>query len=73
MLENIKARIYAKPYDIYKEEVVKSGNEGYYLYNDTIYYGLRWLVFIVSGQNSWYQEEKFMKQFRTKQYKKEIS
>ena len=67
MLENIKARIYAKPYDIYKEQVVGSKNEGYYLYNNTIYYGLRWLVFIVSSQNSWYQEKKFMKEFRIRQ------
>lgn len=70
MLENIKARIYAKPYDIYKEQVVRSGNEGYYLYNDTIYYGLRWLVFIVSSQNSWYQAERFMREFRIRQNNK---
>jgi len=61
MLENIKARIYGKPFDIYKEEVVKVGNQGYYLYNGVIYFGCRWLIFIVSSQNRWYQERQFSK------------
>ena len=61
MIENIKARIYAKPFDVYKEEVVKSGNGEYYLYNGVIYYGCRWWVFFISSQNRWYQELKFSK------------
>ena len=61
MLESIKARFYGKPFDIHKEEIAGSGNDGYYLYNGVIYYGCRWFVFIVSSQNQWYQERQFSK------------
>jgi hypothetical protein len=52
MIENIKARIRAKRYDIYKEEIVKRGNNGYFIYNNKIYYGNRFLVFFYSNQNN---------------------
>jgi hypothetical protein len=51
MLEKLKARFLSKPYDVYNEKVVKSGSDGYYIYNRTIYYGNRWFVFIVSCMN----------------------
>lgn len=54
--ENIKARFKAKRYDIYKEQVVKKGNDGYFIYNDTIYYGNRFLVFFKSYQNDWFEK-----------------
>lgn len=47
---NIKARFFAKPFDIFKEEVVKFGNDGYYIYQGVIYYGNRFGIFNVSGQ-----------------------
>ena len=52
--KNIRARFKAKRFDIYKEKIVKSGNEGYFIYEDTIYYGNRWSVFFESDQTKWY-------------------
>lgn len=63
-IENIKARFKAKRYDIYKEEIVEKGNDGYFLYNDNIYYGNRFGVFFFSYQNAWYQERLFKKAFK---------
>jgi hypothetical protein len=56
MIENIKARVFCKPFDIYKEDITSNSN-GYYIYNGVIYYGCRFFVFIVSAQNSWYQQQ----------------
>jgi hypothetical protein len=50
-LENIKARFKAKRYDIWKEQVVERGNNGYFIYKGKIYYGNRFLVFFYSNQN----------------------
>jgi hypothetical protein len=56
-IENIKARIHSKPFDIYKEEIdpkrKKDGNSGYYIYGRTIYYGNPFLVFFKSRQKLW--------------------
>ena len=49
---NIKARLYAKRYDIHKEEIVKKGNDHYFIYNGIIYYGNRFFIFFYSNQNS---------------------
>lgn len=57
IIENIKARFKAKRYDIYKQQIVKKGNNGYFIYNDTIYYGNRFLVFFYSAQNGWYKQK----------------
>jgi hypothetical protein len=59
ILENIKARFKAKPYDIYKQKIVKKGNEGYFIYNNKIYFGNRFFVFFYSDQNSWFQNPIF--------------
>jgi hypothetical protein len=50
-IENIKARFLAKRYDIYKEQIIEKGNDGYFIYNDKIYYGNRFGVFIYSQLN----------------------
>ena len=63
ILENIKARIHAKRYDIYKEVIVRKGNDGYFLYNDTIYFGNRFGVFLYSQQNSWFKQKLSSKSF----------
>jgi len=55
--ENIKARFKAKRYDIYKEQIVEKGNDGYFIYNGKIYYGNRFFVFFYSNQNTWYQQK----------------
>lgn len=56
MIENIKARFKAKPYCIYRNEIVSEGNDGYFLYNNKLYYGNRFLVFFLSYQNTWFSE-----------------
>ena len=50
MIENIKARIYAKRYDVYAKQKV-SHHTGYYIYDKTIYVGNRSLVFMKSQYN----------------------
>lgn len=50
-VENIKARFLAKRYDIYKEQIVEKGNDGYFIYNDKIYYGNRFGFLIYSHLN----------------------
>jgi hypothetical protein len=50
MIENIKARLFAKRYNIWKEEIDSTHKEGYYIYNDVIYFGNRLGVFFISGQ-----------------------
>ena len=54
---NIKARIHAKRYDIYKEVVVAKGNNGYFIHNGVIYYGNRFVVFFYSNQNEEFAHE----------------
>jgi hypothetical protein len=54
MIENIKARFLAKKFNIYTEKIVDKGNGGYFLYNGKIYYGNRFLVFMLSHQNEWF-------------------
>lgn len=54
VMTNIKARLFSKPYDIYKEEIVKNSDKrktsnGYYIYNDELYYGNRFFVFFESA------------------------
>lgn len=51
-LENIKARFLASRYDIWQEQIVKKGNDGYFIYNGKIYYGNRFFIFIYSHVNS---------------------
>ena len=50
-LENIKARFLASRYDIYKEQIVEKGNDGYFIYNGKIYYGNRFGIFFYSHLN----------------------
>ena len=59
--ENIKARLNAERFDIYKEQVVENGNDGYFIYNGKIYYGDRLGVFFYSNQNTWYREKMLYK------------
>ena len=49
--EKIKARFLAKRYDIYKEQIVEKGNDGYFIYNSKIYYGNRFGIFFYSHLN----------------------
>jgi len=65
MIENIKARIYCKKYNIHtgqidanrKEDCILGVLSGYYIYNNVIYYGNRFIYFFVSAQNSWYKQK----------------
>lgn len=57
MIENIKARLFGKPFCVWTEKVVKKGNDNYYLYNGTIYYGNRLFVFFKSSANFWYNDQ----------------
>jgi len=50
MIENIKARIYAKNYNPYTKQIV-SYHTSYYIYKGIIYVGNRFLVFIKSQYN----------------------
>jgi len=61
LIENIKARIYAEPYNIYSEKIENNTIKinGYFIYNNTIYYGNRFLVFFYSAQNQWFKDKKF--------------
>jgi len=54
MIENIEARLFAKKFNIYTAKIVDKGNNGYFLYNGKIYYGNRFLSFMLSHQNDWY-------------------
>jgi len=56
MKEQIKARIHAEKYDIYKEEINRNRKadnffSGYFIYKGTIYYGHKLFVFFKSAQN----------------------
>ena len=55
ILINLKARIYAKRFNIWTEQIDKSNKEGYFIYDGVIYFGNRFLVFFVSNQNQWKQ------------------
>jgi hypothetical protein len=50
MIENIKARLFAKRFNIWKEEIDANDKEGYFIYNKQIYFGNRFFVFIKSNQ-----------------------
>lgn len=51
LLQNLLARIFGKKYDIWTEQVVDCGNDGYFLYDGKIYYGQRFGVFFSSCFN----------------------
>jgi len=50
MLEHLKARLFAKRFNIWTEEVDESNKEGYFIYNGNLYFGNRYLVFFRSYQ-----------------------
>lgn len=50
MTENIKARIFAKRYNIWQEKIDANDKDGYFIYNKKIYFGNRFFVFIKSNQ-----------------------
>lgn len=56
IIRNIKARLSAKPFNIYTEEIDYK-RDGYdWLAGDgKLYYGKRWFVFFESHQNSWWK------------------
>lgn len=63
MLENIRARFRCKKFNIWTEMEDRNRDRdsffgGDFIYNGTIYYGNPFLVFFVSSQNSWYQNNK---------------
>lgn len=51
VLINLKARIYAKRFNIWTKQIDKSNKEGYFIYDGIIYFGNRLGVFFVSSQN----------------------
>lgn len=58
MIENIKARFNCVRFNIWTNKVDENNKEGYYLYNNTIYYGHPLFVFFQFAQNSWYKANK---------------
>jgi hypothetical protein len=61
MLENIKARLFGKKYNIWTEKIDPNRRAdtllgGDFVYNGTIYYGNRYFVFFESHQNSWFRK-----------------
>lgn len=46
MIENIKARLFAKRFNILKEEIDANDKEGYFIYNKQIYFGNRFLYLL---------------------------
>ena len=56
---NIRARIKAKPYDIYRERLCSKENANGYWVDEGgyIYFGHRWGVFIFAAQNAWTKED----------------
>jgi hypothetical protein len=52
ILMNLKARIYAKRFNIWTEEIDELNKEGYFIYNGVIYFGNRLGVFFVSHQKT---------------------
>jgi hypothetical protein len=55
ILMNLKARIYAKRFNIWTEEIDESNKEGYFIYDGVIFFGHRLGVFFVSNQKLWKQ------------------
>jgi hypothetical protein len=50
MIENIKARLFAKRFNIWKEKIDVNDKEGYFIYNKQIYFGNRFFIFFKSYQ-----------------------
>jgi len=48
MIKYIKIRLFGKRYNVWKDEIDFTNKEGYYIYNNTIYYVTGFLVFFVS-------------------------
>ena len=53
VLINLKARIYAKRFNIWTEKIDIYDREEYYIYDGIIFFGNRLGVFFVSNQNEW--------------------
>ena len=53
ILINLKARIYAKRFNIWTEKIDIYDREKYYIYDGIIFFGNRLGVFFVSNQNEW--------------------
>lgn len=56
IIENIKARIYAVPYDISREEITNYPPTEDWYYNGKLYYGDKWGVFFLSNHNIWFEK-----------------
>jgi len=62
MIENLKARIKAKKYNIWTEEIDPKRKRDSFLSGDwyangKLYYGHPLLIFFVSAQNYWFQKK----------------
>lgn len=58
MIQNIKARLLAEPFDIWTQRIVKEKLNGqYYIYKNTVYYGNRLFIFFKSCVNDIYKIE----------------
>jgi len=63
MWENIKARMFAKKYNIWTEEIDPNRKSdififGDWIYKDTLYYGHPLFTFFESFHNRWYKYKK---------------
>jgi hypothetical protein len=52
MIKNIKIRLFGKRYNVWKDKIDSTNKEGYYIYNNTIYYVTGFLVFFVSHKKN---------------------
>jgi hypothetical protein len=60
IIENIKARFFAKKFNIWTEKIDKNRKpdtliSGDWIYNGKLYYGNRWFIFFLSAENNWYK------------------
>ena len=61
MIENLKARLKAKKYNIWTEEIDNNRKPDSFLAGDwysngKLYYGNPWFIFFESSNNQWFQK-----------------
>jgi len=58
MIKNIKIRLFGKRYNVWKDEIDSTNKEGYYIYNNKIYYIAGFIVFFVSRKKMYCMSKK---------------
>jgi hypothetical protein len=57
MIKNIKIRLFGKRYNVWKDEIDSTNKEGYYIYNNIIYYITGFIVFFVRRKKMYYMSK----------------